>query len=115
MESSHQIFDFARKAKNSEYIFSLMCDSASYILHAIARVDEVSSKDVDEVQQWNSCRDETFQKMKKALHEWIIREDVIGGYIFGGSVPQYGLRRKSKGKEELQVYTIILISYASLH
>ena len=104
VESSHQVFDFARKAKNSEYIFSLMCDSASYILHAIARVDEVSSKNVDEVQQWNSCGGETFQKMKKALHEWIVREDVIGGSMFGGSMPQHSLRRKYKGKEELQVH-----------
>ena len=103
MESSHQVFDLARKAKISEYTFSLMCNSASYVLHVIARVDEVSSKNVDEVQQWNSCGGETFQKMKKALHEWIVREDVIGGSIFGGSMPQYS-RRKYKGKEELQVH-----------
>ena len=83
-----------------------MCHSASYILHAIAQVDIATAKDSDDVQhaQWDSRRSKTFQDMKKALHEWIVREDVIGGSIFGGSIPQYSLRRKYKGKEELQVH-----------
>ena len=105
MELSCQVFNFARKAKNSEYIFSLLCNSASYVLHAIARVDEATSKDVDEVQQWESGS-KTFQKMKTALHEWIAREDVIGGSLFGGTIP-HSTTRKYRGKEELQVCNIL--------
>ena len=105
MESSHQVFDFARKQKNSEYIFSLLCNSASYVLHAVARVDEATFKDVADVQQWDS-RSKTFQKMKAALSEWIAREDVVGGSLFGGTIPQ-STRRKYKGKEELQVCNIL--------
>ena len=76
------------------------------MLCAIAQVDEATSKDIDDVQQW-SGRSNMFQKMKNVLHEWIIREDVIGGYIFGG-----GTNRKkfNRGKEELEVYNV-LISY----
>jgi hypothetical protein len=113
VESSHQVFDFARKAKDSECIFSLMCHSASYVLHAIAHVDEATIKDSEKVQhaQWNSRRSKIFQEMKKALYEWIVRDDVIGGSMFGGIVPQYNFRRKYKGKEELQVYNSLFHNY----
>jgi hypothetical protein len=108
VESSRQVFDFARKAKDSECFFSLMCHSASYVLHAIAHVDEATSKDSEKVQhaQWDTRRSKTFQEMKKGLHEWIVRDDVIGAYVFGGSMQYYNFRKKYKGKEELQVYTI---------
>ena len=105
VESSYQVFDYARKKKFSEHVFSLMCHSASYVLHAIAQVDEAASKDSDNMRWWDS-RNKTLQKMKKALHEWIVCEDVIGGSVFGGSVPLYSFRRKYRGKEELQVYNL---------
>jgi hypothetical protein len=106
VESSYHVFDRARNAKISELIFSLMCHSASFVLHAIAQVDEATTKDSENIQhaQWNNHRSKTFQEMEKALHDWIVRVDVIGGSVIGGSMQQYSLRRKYKGKEELQVY-----------
>ena len=90
-----------------------MCHSASYVLHAIAQVDIATTEDSGDVQhaQWDSGhRSKTFQAMKKALNEWIVRADVIGGPVFGGSVQQYNFRRNYKGKEELRVYNYILVS-----
>jgi hypothetical protein len=104
VESSYQVFDIARTKNVSEHTFLLMCHSASCILHAIAQVDEATSKSSNVVQQWND-RSKTFQKMKRALKEWIIREDVIGSCIFGGSRRKY-----YRGKEELEVCNVLIIS-----
>ena len=106
MESSYQALDIARKKQFSEHILSLICHSASYVLHAIAHVDEATAKDTDDVQQWDD-RSKTFQKMNKAFHDWIVREDVIGGSIFGGTLPN-STRRKYRGEEELQVCNVIV-------
>ena len=105
VKSSYQVLDIARKENFSEHILPLVCESASYVLHAIAQVDKATSQDADKVPQWDS-RSETFQKMKTAFHEWIAREGVIGGSLFGGTVP-HSTRRKYRGKEELQVCNIL--------
>jgi hypothetical protein len=103
VESSYRVFDIARK---KSLPFLLMCHSASYVLHAIAQVDEATSKSSDDVQQWDHSRSEIFQKMKTALSKWIIREDVIGGYKFGGSIQHKW--KGYRGKEELEVCDVLI-------
>ena len=110
VKSSYQIFEFAwKKEPTSELTLSLMCQSASYILHAIAHLDEVTTKDIDSVWQWDD-RSKVFGQMKEALRKWIARTDVIGGSMFGGSVPQYGrsTARKYKGDKELKVHQSVV-------
>ena len=105
VESSYQVFDIARKKNLS---FLLMCHSASCILHAIAQVDGEISRSSD-VQQWDNSKSKTFQKMRTALSKWIIREDVIGGYMFGGSIQQR--RKYYRGKEELEVCNVLIYEH----
>ena len=106
VKSSYQVLDIARKKKISEHILSLICESASYVLHAIAQVDKAASKDDDKVYtQWNS-RSEIFQKMRSAFHDWITHEDIMGGSLFGGTIP-HSTRRKYRGKEELKVCSVL--------
>ncbi len=105
--SSCQIFDFAwKKEPTSESAFVLMCQSASYILHVVAKLDECTAKDIDSEWQWED-RSRVFSQMKEALSKWIARKDVIGGSIFGGEVSEYYYRisaKKNRGDRELQVY-----------
>ena len=109
-KASYQIFEFAwKKEPTSDNILDLMCHSASYVLHVVAALDEVTEKTVDSPWQWED-RSKLFGQMKKSLHEWIARKDVIGGSMFGGSIPRYDRPgvRKNRGKRELKVYCILL-------
>ena len=107
---SCQVFMFARKKEPvSDHSFSLMCQSASYVLYVVAKLDELTTNNIDSVWQQND-RSKVFNQMKEAIHEWIVRKDVIGGSMFGGSVPQYGNKassRKNRGKRELEVCSSI--------
>lgn len=107
VNSSCQIFDFAwKKEPTSESAFSLMCQSASYILHIVAKLDELTAKDLDSEWQWED-RTRVLKQMKEALAKWFARKDVIGGSIFGGDVSEYYYKtttRKNRGKRELQVH-----------
>ena len=104
-KASYQIFEFARKREScSDHTLTLMCQSASYVLHVVARLDEITN--IDSVWQWED-RSKVFGQLKESLREWIARSDVIGGSMFGGSVLQYGSKqtaRKNRGKRELQVH-----------
>ena len=104
---SYQVFDFARLNKPTDYVLSMLSVSASYVLHVIARLDAVTTNTT----QWpQDEKSKVFANMKEALRQWIVRKDVIGGSMFGGSIPQRGSRSiawKDKGKKELQVCIIV--------
>lgn len=54
-----------------------------------------------------SDRRQALDKLQSILKIWITHEKVIGGSVFGHSVPTYRLRSQSsnwKGKQELMVY-----------
>lgn len=107
MNSSYEIFDFAwKKEPTSEGAFLLMCQSASFILHIVAKLDECTAEDIDNEWQWED-RSKVFGQIKEALSRWIARKDVIGGSVIGGEVSEYYYAtstRKNRGKRELQVY-----------
>ena len=105
-KASCQIFEFARTREPfSDSTLDFMCQAASYVLHVVAKFDEVTAKDIESAWQLED-RNKIFNQMKVSLHEWIIRQDVIGGSSFGGNIPKYGGRtlRGNRGKRELQVY-----------
>lgn len=102
--ASYDIFEFATKREPcSDHSLTLMCQSASYILHVVARLDEVTN--IDSAWQWEDKK-KVLDQLKKSLSEWITRNDVVGGSMFGGSVPQYGKHTvtKNRSKRELQVH-----------
>ena len=107
-KASRQILEFARKRDNfSDSTLDLMCVSASYVLHVVAKFDDIS----EEESSWQlEERSKVFDEMKVSLREWIARSDVIGGSSFGGNIPRYGSRtlRGNKGKKELQVMYIFV-------
>ena len=102
LNSAYQMFDFARKMEPPEHAFSLLCHAASYLLYAIAQIDEAATNDDS---SWKDTRGEIIRRLKEALREWIVRGDVIGGSVFGRAVLQYNtsIKGQYKGKEELQV------------
>ena len=103
-KASHQIFEFSRKREPfSDSTLDLLCQSASYVLHVVAKFDEVTAKETDSA--WQLDRSELFDQMKVSLSEWIARQDVIGGSSFGGNIPKYDSRtlRRNKGEGELAV------------
>lgn len=105
VKSSYQLFEFAVTLKFTSSLLSLIAESASYVLHVIARLDTVTKKNINSEWQWEE-RNDIFTKMNKALHSWIVKREVIGGSMFGGSVPQYGAvssNWQQKGKQELKV------------
>ena len=106
---SRQIFEFARKRESfSNSTLQLMCVSASYVLHVVAKFDEVTAKDIESA--WHlEDRSKVFSQMKVSLSEWIARQDVIGGASFGGNIPKYD--KIVRGKRELQVHQTIIILY----
>lgn len=104
MKSIQKIFDFAVKFALSDAALSLLIESASCILHAIAQLDKVSNSDSE--WQWEE-RSQVFTSISKTLQSWIVKGSVIGGTMFGGSIPSYGKETpwwKDKGKRELQVH-----------
>ena len=105
-KASRQIFEFARKRDHfSDSTLNLMCVSASYILHIVAKFDEISEKE----SSWQlEERSKVFDEMMVSLRAWIARSDVIGTSSFGGNIPKYDSRtlRGNKGKKELQVMYI---------
>ena len=107
LKSSYQVFDFAwKKNPTSDGAFLLMCQTASYILHIVAKLDECTAKDLDSEWQWED-RSKVFGQIKEALSRWIARTDVIGGSMFGGDVSEYYYTtstKKNRGKRELQVH-----------
>ena len=107
---SCQVFIFARKKEPvSDHSFFLMCQSASYVLYVVAKLDELTTNNIDSEWQWDDRR-KVFDQIKEAIHKWIVRKDVVGGSMFGGSVPQYGNKassRKNRGKRELEVCSSI--------
>lgn len=110
-KASRQIFEFARTRETfSDCTLDLMCVSASYVLHVVAKFDEVTAKE----SAWQlEDRSKVFDQMKVSLGEWISRQDVIGGSSFGGSMPKHGGRvlRGNRGERELLVYqTLFIIS-----
>ena len=118
VNSSYQVFNFARKKEpTSDGAFLLMCQSASYILHVVAKLDECTAKDIDSEWQWED-RSKVFGQMKEALSNWIARKDVIGGSMFGGDVSEYYYTtavKKNRGKRELQVHQFLLSILYVLH
>ena len=110
-KASCQIFEFARNTEPfSDIILDLMCISASYILHVVAKFDEVTP---EESPRQLEERGKVFSQLKVSLGEWIARRDVIGGSSFGGNIPKYGSRtlRGNRGKRELQVCALIFHSF----
>ena len=102
-KSSVLIFEnFTRMKSSSEHIVTLLSNSIGLILHTIARLDAVT--DEESGWQWED-RGNILDSIEKALRSWIADKKVIGGSMFGGSVPSYGnplAAWKSKGKIELQ-------------
>ena len=54
-------------------------------------------------------RDKALEVLENTLKDWITKEEVIGGSIFGHSVQSYFLRSRAhwKGKQELEVRVCI--------
>ena len=71
--------------------------SISLILFAVAQLSRCSSDEKDEIIK------EAFAHLKGTLREWIVDRKVIGGSVFGGSLPTYYFSGKWKAKEELEV------------
>ena len=104
-QASHQIFEYSRKREPiSDSTIALLCQSASYVLHVVAKFDAVTSKDTTSTWQLED-RSELFDQLKISLCEWIVREDVVGGSSFGGNIPRYDCKTATtnQGERELVV------------
>jgi hypothetical protein len=104
-QASHQIFEFSSKREPfSNSTIDLMCQSASYVLHIVAKFDEVTIQDINCAWQLED-RCKLFDQMKVCLSKWIVRQDVIGGSSFGGNIPRYEYETvtRNHGERELVV------------
>ena len=105
-ESSVQLFKyFTMIRSSSDDVVSLIGESVSNVLQVITQLDTHSSKDCE----WHcSKRGKVLGCTKKAIHDWIVDKNVIGGSVFGSTVPmgKFGdpsSSWKQKGKKELMV------------
>ena len=108
MESSISIFEhFSKLRAPSDHIVALLAKSSLLTLCAVAKLDAVT----EEESSWKSQkRREIFGKLQLGLQAWIVDKNVIGGNMFGGSVPGYGSgisQWKDTSKTELQVGAIV--------
>ena len=71
--------------------------SISLILFAVAQLKICPSDEKDEIIK------EAFARLKGTLWEWIVDRKVIGGSVFGGSLPSRYFSGGWKAKEELEV------------
>ena len=82
-------------------ILSLITESITYVLHVVARLDKITSKDSE--WQWEG-RSNVFSDMKGVLHSWCENKEVLGVSMLGGSGTRFaGRDLKDRGKKELQV------------
>ena len=103
MNTSYQLFEFVLTLKPSEHTLSLLIASASYMLHVISRLNTLSTGDNE--WPWGEERYKVFSVIKEQLRSWIVKRQVIGGSMLGGSAPSYGGSLSTwKGKKELQVW-----------
>ena len=82
------------KGRSQHYVEVLKA-SISLILFAVAQLKICEEK--DEISK------EAFARLKGILWEWIVDRKVIGGSVFGGSLPSHYFSGGWKAKEELEV------------
>lgn len=103
VKSSLLIFQhFSELRSPSENIVSLLSNTSTLILNAIAQLDTIT--DEESGWQWEG-RQNMFDSIEKSLKSWIADKKVIGGYMLGNSVPAYGNQLatwKDRSKTELQ-------------
>ena len=103
VESSLLIFrHFIELRSSSEHIVSLISNTSTLILNAIAQLD--TSTDEESGWQWEGRRN-TLDSIEKSLKSWIADKKVIDGCMLGNSVPAYGNKLatwKDRSKTELQ-------------
>ena len=103
VESSLLIFQhFSKLRSPSEHIVSLLSNTSTLILNAIAQLDIIT--DEESGWQWEG-RQNTLDRIEKSLKSWIADKKVIGGHMLGSSVPAYGNQLatwKDRSKTELQ-------------
>ena len=71
--------------------------SLSLILFAVAHLKICPNEEKDEISK------EAFARLKGILWDWIVDRKVIGGSVFGGSLPSHYFSGGWKAKEELEV------------
>lgn len=100
--SSYQLFRYFLNYVPSNLVLPMLITTASYVLFTISRLDAICPS--DNKRQWEEHRINTFRVIKEDLRSWIVNKHVVGGSLFGGSVPS----KKSswKGKRELEVQSL---------
>lgn len=86
----------------SQHYVAVLKASLSLILFAVAQLKICPSEEKDEIIK------EAFARLKGILWEWIVDRKVIGGSVFGGSLPSYYFSGGWKAKEELEVIVNVL-------
>ena len=76
--------------------------SISLIFFAVAQLKMCPSDEKDKIIKV------TFARLKSTLWEWIVDRKVIGGSVFGGSLPSHYFSGGWKAKEELEVLVNVL-------
>ena len=89
------------KSRSPHYVEVLKA-SISLILFAVAQLKICPSDEKDEVIK------EAVARLKGILWDWIVDRKVIGGSMFGGSLPSHYFSGGWKAKEELEVLVNVL-------
>ena len=84
------------KSRSPHYVEVLKA-SISLILFAVAQLKIYPSDEKEEIVE------ESLARLKGILWEWIVEREVIGGFMFGGSLPSHYFSGGWKAKEELEV------------
>ena len=81
----------------TQHYVEVLKTSISLILFAVAQLKMCPSDEKDKIIKV------AFARLKGILWEWIVDRKVIGGSMFGGSLPSHYFSGGWKAKEELEV------------
>ena len=108
-KASILIFEHFSKMKAlADHIVTLLAKSSLLTLCVVAQLDAVN----DQESQWQCQeREAILDRLQRGIKGWIADKGVIGGSMFGGSVPLYGsaMQWKDKSKKELHVCQLSII------